>query len=1022
MRQGLLDQSLATFQLALSLTSAASATADLKTARAATLNNLGCLFKRMNQYDEAMVHLQTARDLEVELQGGASCSTMLNLCTVLLAMGRVDDAIPLAKLCVSKAGEDHYLYVVSLHNLAVTQQSSSDANERRHATSTMLKALGESRKRLGEAHPTTMMLREKCGVAPPPTTIAPRQPLTAKPPQPKRNEIEFARQALRTLDFATPTESNQAPQRTGSNHGHQAQPPPIPMQRRDDEVMEGALFSSEPQEPHVKHAASTLTEHHATSNNNAAEAVNIASVAASQDEVVLGTPTAATVTAPGTAMRFYDGTPSADGLTNNSITNPAPPAAIETRASNSLTHSGSPSPTNSKRGPTTPQPTAVAHSSSSGVGGAYGNVVTASLSSSVLNLQRRGISLDKPPSFVRFGSSTVPPPPLPTTFTDIRNEMKFEKERKRIAELAAAHDAENSAALEAAEKARISAQQQAARLHALQVAERKKHRLEQEDREEKALRDQRDRAEQQARLEAIKREQLEAIERERHNRCACRIQRAYRRWWQTFGFSKYLKHSAASNLSNTERKKKTQQQIQSGASGAGAAALYGQSNVSRAVLKCAKKWLEKTAGRRLVLRLGAAKKTGGFSRVQMCVQKIQKVWRKAIAKLRRQRKQQQFRLMMNAVCAHEKRDYAAKKIQCLIRQHLAKKELVRRKTNHYWGHVCRLQRWFRRILAARASAGIRAKRIMYHSKAAVTIQRVWRGYLGRLRTVMLRLKSKVAALKRKDFTNSQNIQRFCRGFQTRRVLSRAHAAQTETKRKEQLLKGLPQYAIPSSSVNSSVATTHPSARYADEARLRAAQVHTITEGERETFYIPLVVESQATRLREEYLQRQNPHQLRLQRAGEEHQRSLELQTLRRLRAAKLIQAVYRRWKHLRTVSSKRSIAYSHHIYQKKRFETKEQERAAEAERARLMELNDLAKDARALKEATKRELAEVEPTVRRYLPADELRDPESRASDIKDLKLREARMNNQKAHDAAQRQHLPTFMTLKQQRLSLEQQ
>jgi hypothetical protein len=206
--------------------------------------------------------------------------------------------------------------------------------------------------------------------------------------------------------------------------------------------------------------------------------------------------------------------------------------------------------------------------------------------------------------------------------------------------------------------------------------------------------------------------------------------------------------------------------------------------------------------------------------------------------------------------------------------------------------------------------------------------------------------------------------------------------------------------------------------YSQGAASRAVEVERLREHERETQHIPLAVQIPSQRIREEALQRLDPHRVRMERADETHLRELELGALQRLRAAKTIQRAFRRWKYLMTVAARRTAHYAAHDYRKRRFAQKEAARAKEEEGARLRKLNDLGREARELKVAAKRELAEIEPTVRTYVPEDEVRDPIIRTEKSKEIKTKEDLLMRQVTIDQAQQRHAPaqTFLTLKQKR------
>eukprot|EP01062_Namystynia_karyoxenos_P080981 TRINITY_DN8820_c0_g3_i3.p1 TRINITY_DN8820_c0_g3~~TRINITY_DN8820_c0_g3_i3.p1 ORF type:complete len:491 (+),score=72.81 TRINITY_DN8820_c0_g3_i3:97-1569(+) len=99
----------------------------------ATVNNLGCLEKRVGNIDAAAVHLERALKLEYQV-AEPSPSTVLNLTAVLQAQGSHNKARDMARLCVEllqSAPGDHLatVWVAAWHNLAVAQMHATTRAE-----------------------------------------------------------------------------------------------------------------------------------------------------------------------------------------------------------------------------------------------------------------------------------------------------------------------------------------------------------------------------------------------------------------------------------------------------------------------------------------------------------------------------------------------------------------------------------------------------------------------------------------------------------------------------------------------------------------------------------------------------------------------------------------------------------------------------------------------------------------------------------------------------------------------------
>lgn len=994
---------------------------DLHSVKSATLNNLGCLFKRMQRYDEAMHYLQLARTLESETSsGGPSCSTLLNLCTVLLAQGNLEESLAVAKTAAEKAetGSDRYLHVLALHNLAVTMQSSRRSEDRRHATSTMLRALQLAETHIGASHPTTKMLRAKCGVAYVPGTAAaagengrPEGGLAARQPRApqsrsiatgsagaatsRRSEVELARQAFRPLENGTPVHVPTPPNLLQSAYPvlQSSVPSAQPVSHGPAtaagqlHVLEGAQFVDEPLDlPPTKDAAAV---HQLVSS----EEVQMADVVAAtlDSKLSLHPETSSTDTA---ALVVQPTASQSDAV--------LPPRTIAAPSSTSvsslqLQHPAASGPA-ARHSATPVAPHVVFHSPAH---------PSAALTQHhrvehTLVLQRTNVSLDRPPSFIRFAPRDAIPPPVPTSFADIRQELRIDRERRQQAEaeLLDRHRRTGAADARGGSQSHDVFASRGVQCR-VGAADKKKQRTAQEEAEERLLRDQKKREEQQARIDEARRERVEAVERERRHRAARRIQRVYRRWWQRVGYTKHIHRQQLASRSGADGPASGVSTRGNAPSNRGGGPTMAQ--VSRAVVRCAKKWLARTAGRRFILRLSAARKTG-LAHVELMIRRIQHLWRFSLAKVRHSERARRRNEALLQIQQQDKREFASKRIQRKVRCFLAKKNLQARRAAHYWGHVVRIQRWVRRLFAMRLQAGVRAVRSHFRARAATCIQSVWRGYMGRLRATMARLRRKIDNMKAKERLRVVDMQRIGRAFVRRRQLCRA----VPPIRTPPLLSS----TIP---VSMSAPDAHAT-RYAQAALERASAVAATTEEERQRIYIPIAITELAARVRTEYAQRLVPLDVLRERAAEDHQRSLELATLRRDRAARHIQRAYRRWKRLATAQTGRTIAYASRVYTRRHYEHKEAARTASESRERLRASNDLAAGAREMKDAARLEIAALEPTVRCYAARDDIRSEEERQAAVKMLKRREADVARQKHSDEVALRP-PTFLTNKQLRM-----
>ncbi|KAG8345164.1 IQ calmodulin binding motif [Trypanosoma vivax] len=129
--------------------------------RAATLNNLGCMEKRRGRMEESLRYLRQAVDIEVMLNrtAGAAPSTYLNLCTVLNALQRHDEAViavegAIAALDEQLLRQQHdrqlpnsaMMLVVGLYNLGVSLEHRNRPGDNEKAKASYQRALDTSRR------------------------------------------------------------------------------------------------------------------------------------------------------------------------------------------------------------------------------------------------------------------------------------------------------------------------------------------------------------------------------------------------------------------------------------------------------------------------------------------------------------------------------------------------------------------------------------------------------------------------------------------------------------------------------------------------------------------------------------------------------------------------------------------------------------------------------------------------------------------------------------------------------------
>lgn len=129
--------------------------------RAATLNNLGCMEKRRGRLEESLRYLRQAVDMEVALDRttGGSPSTYLNMCTVLNELQRHDEAVIAVENALSAMNEQMLrqqhkqqlptcamMLVVGLYNLGVSLELRNRSGDVERAKNVYQQALEASRK------------------------------------------------------------------------------------------------------------------------------------------------------------------------------------------------------------------------------------------------------------------------------------------------------------------------------------------------------------------------------------------------------------------------------------------------------------------------------------------------------------------------------------------------------------------------------------------------------------------------------------------------------------------------------------------------------------------------------------------------------------------------------------------------------------------------------------------------------------------------------------------------------------
>lgn len=1116
---------------------------------AATHSNLGCMYKRWRRWDDSVRHLQTAKDLETEVAEhqlqlfgeakaafrGPSCSTLMNLGTVLLALERYDEALPMAERCVrlsqellSKASPGNVttapgspavppatalpprmtqqaraaaqVHVIALYNYAIALQSHPDPNIHRHGTTALRDAYEKAKELLGANHPTTVTIEQRYQPGNPngnnnnpplPNNVRQRSPsfegaadqhnnnnnnmmmgsgagglklqprgasaaATALPPVPPSGQRPSSQQskrkaaaAVNTIDFATPntvarssggmaTPSSNVLEGATFTNGPQQSLPPVMGGGMMSSQQGAALDASHPQHQHSSRSAAVQPSPQLKSAEVPPAAVvslvqpselpDVLRVAASPSplETVLTVPAqmapssaAANVAAAGSQHQQQSSSSPPPPPRPNSTTSPSSPLVSPQYGLGNGGASASQLPplfptrstALSARGGATPSPSVAGPRSVSVLSGMPSKASRPSSADSVMTTTNA-------PSFMRFAPRQDPLPPAPSTYSDIRRELRMlrevphvvpravvrrESEITRDVAQAAANATTSQSALHLAAAKKVP--------HPTTLAGKRKLQMEQQEEEERAVREKRRQEKQLAQLEEAKRQRMQQLLLEKQFAAARVIQRAYRRWWRTTGFTKYVQRQQREN--NKLRRAQNNKDSFSGTGGGGG----GSSAAPHSVVKYARRWLEKTAGPRLMIRLGAGRQTaGGFQQVDLCVRRIQRLWRSSLSRLRRFAAKQRVTKCMQEIVKEDKRVYAAKQIQGVWRIHMARARLSRLRKDFYWSHVVCIQTWFRKLQHSRKVQGARARRLVHCGRAAIMIQRLWRGYQGRVQACMQQVKRRVQALKRQEHNQSVALQRICRGYQCRKRMVHdlagylRHVADQQRRQISLDHEARQQRLLLQEQAKSALTP------YQVKALQRAADaeaVATTTERER-AFHLDLYVKPSAAR---ELQQRTTIHdaaQIRRDRAADSHLRSLEAATLQRLRAVRRIQQAVRSWLNDRRPFENRSKMASL-TYQRGRIQANEAAALQRNEQQRLRAQLDLAQEPRDMKNALVGEIQELEPTVRRHAADEDIRTQKERRVVGQSLAKQEHALKRQQQESSlALQSALPTFLSVRQ--------
>lgn len=174
LRKGQLKPAFEQFKYAEAVLMANQAEGDVTQLSAVTCNNLGCYYKKVGKYHGALSYLRRALKMEVELKTDAVtvAGTHLNVCAILSKLEKHDKAVQHALQALEliddrvngfeaeKASQDDYsVLAIAYHNVAVERDLLHQYDK---AAAAFQQGYEVAQKFLGEDHPLSITLGKNC--------------------------------------------------------------------------------------------------------------------------------------------------------------------------------------------------------------------------------------------------------------------------------------------------------------------------------------------------------------------------------------------------------------------------------------------------------------------------------------------------------------------------------------------------------------------------------------------------------------------------------------------------------------------------------------------------------------------------------------------------------------------------------------------------------------------------------------------------------------------------------------------
>lgn len=424
--------------------------------------------------------------------------------------------------------------------------------------------------------------------------------------------------------------------------------------------------------------------------------------------------------------------------------------------------------------------------------------------------------------------------------------------------------------------------------------------LEKQKKEEEVFRLRREKFAVEEREKEIFEKKLTTIINRTKNRAASRIQGLWQFWWYSFGKPRReAQRKRAEEREKTVHHRHVQELTRKQAVQQRKWTITGFPPPIVAV-RCAQKWLERTTAIRYLTRKHISLRGRREEEIQRLCSRIQARVRGMLARARYSRTIKEREQLFMTLYPQEMQDYAALLIQKMYRCHRARQMFYQAYCQRYEPPAIKIQEWFRLLLFDHRSRQVDTTTVNRRITAAVTIQKAWRGYLGRLRSYMQKLRRAMDECRQEERTSANVLQKCGRGYLQRKALGVAvlnsciHRIQRKQEKEVQdkeaaeranVKERFPEIVVPKNAYESSCLQ-------------RADSVYRQQQKDREEYDVPLFYEPEAERLQEGWIDaiRTVPLTVRRQRADEDLRCILEFQAFRRLRSAIKIQRAFRAWK------------------------------------------------------------------------------------------------------------------------------